>query len=38
VDAVRDRPEGVEIMLKPFTPAKLEAAVAQVCGVPAVAR
>jgi CheY-like chemotaxis protein len=31
-DAVRDRPEGVEILLKPFTPHKLEAAVARVCG------
>ena len=28
-DAVRDRPEGVEILLKPFTPSKLEAALAR---------
>jgi CheY-like chemotaxis protein len=27
--AVRDRPDGVEILLKPFTPAKLEAALAR---------
>ena len=36
-DAVRDRPEGVEILLKPFTPSKLEAALARACGVKAVA-
>lgn len=30
-DAIHDRPENVEILLKPFTPAKLEAAVARVC-------
>jgi CheY-like chemotaxis protein len=37
-DAVTDRPEGVEIILKPFTPHKLEAAVARVCSEGAVAR
>ena len=31
-DAVRDRPEGVEILLKPFTPSALEKAVARICG------
>ena len=36
-DAVRDRPEGVEILLKPFTPSKLEAALARAVGVRAVA-
>jgi PAS domain S-box-containing protein len=30
-DAIRDRPEGVEVLLKPFTPADLESAVARVC-------
>jgi PAS domain S-box-containing protein len=37
-DAVRDRPAGVEILLKPFTPHELDAAVARVCAAPAVAR
>jgi PAS domain S-box-containing protein len=31
-DAIGDRPEGVEVLLKPFTPAKLEAAIARACG------
>ena len=30
-DAIGDRPEGVEILLKPFTPRKLEAAIARIC-------
>jgi CheY-like chemotaxis protein len=30
-DAISDRPDGVEILLKPFTPYKLEAAVARIC-------
>jgi CheY-like chemotaxis protein len=30
-DAISDRPEGVEILLKPFTPRKLEAAIERVC-------
>jgi len=30
-DAISDRPEGVEILLKPFTPTKLEAALSRVC-------
>jgi PAS domain S-box-containing protein len=30
-DAISDCPEGVEILLKPFTPSTLEAAVARVC-------
>ena len=36
-DAVKDRPEGVEILLKPFTPSKLEAALARICGEAAAA-
>jgi PAS domain S-box-containing protein len=35
-EAISDRPEGVEILLKPFTPAKLEAAVARACALRAV--
>ena len=31
-DAVRDRPESVEILLKPFTPSALEKAVIRICG------
>ena len=31
-DAVRDKPESVEILLKPFTPSALERAVARICG------
>jgi hypothetical protein len=34
---IRDRPAGVEMLLKPFTPAKLEAAIARTCGAEAVA-
>jgi PAS domain S-box-containing protein len=30
-DAIGDRPEGVEILLKPFTPGKLEAAIGRIC-------
>ena len=37
-DAISDRPEGVEILLKPFTPGKLEAALSRVCDATAVAR
>jgi CheY-like chemotaxis protein len=36
-DAISDRPEGVEVLLKPFTPNKLEAALSRVCDA-AVAR
>ena len=36
-DAVRDRPESVEILLKPFTPTALEKAVARICGTDPVA-
>jgi len=32
-DAISDRPDGVEILLKPFTPHKLEAAVYRICAV-----
>jgi PAS domain S-box-containing protein len=35
-EMIRDRPEGVEMLLKPFTPAKLEAAIARACGAEAV--
>jgi CheY-like chemotaxis protein len=36
-DAISDRPHGVEILLKPFTPHKLEAAVSRICSAHAVA-
>jgi CheY-like chemotaxis protein len=36
-DAISDRPHGVEILLKPFTPHKLEAAVSRICSPHAVA-
>ena len=29
VDSIRDRPDSVEVLLKPFTPGKLEAAIAR---------
>jgi len=32
VDAIGGRPDGVEVLLKPFTPAALEAAIARACG------
>jgi hypothetical protein len=31
IDALNGRPEGVEILLKPFTPASLEGAVSRTC-------
>jgi PAS domain S-box-containing protein len=31
-EMIGDRPDGVEILLKPFTPAALEAAMSRVCG------
>jgi PAS domain S-box-containing protein len=34
-DAISDRPPGVEILLKPFTPHALEAAIVRACAVPA---
>jgi hypothetical protein len=37
VDMIRDGPDGVEMLLKPFTPARLEAAMARACGAEAVA-
>jgi CheY-like chemotaxis protein/anti-sigma regulatory factor (Ser/Thr protein kinase) len=37
-DAISDRPDGVEVLLKPFTPNKLEAALSRVCDAAAVAR
>ena len=36
-DTIEDRPEGVEILLKPFTASQLEAAVLRTCRAPAVA-
>jgi CheY-like chemotaxis protein len=36
-EMIGDRPEGVEILLKPFTPNALEAAMARVCGSEALA-
>lgn len=30
-DAIGDRPDGVEVLLKPFTPAKLQAAMHRIC-------
>ncbi len=37
-EAIGDRPDGVEILLKPFTPTTLEAAIVRVCGAESVAR
>jgi CheY-like chemotaxis protein len=36
-DAIQDRPAGVEVLLKPFTPKQLEAALLRVCGAEIVA-
>ena len=36
-DSIQDRPEGVEILLKPFTPNKLEAVLARISGARALA-
>ena len=38
LDAITDPPAGVEILLKPFTPSALEAAIARVCSTEIVAR
>jgi CheY-like chemotaxis protein len=35
-DAINDRPEGVEVMLKPFTPYQLQEALSRLCRNPAV--
>jgi PAS domain S-box-containing protein len=37
-DAISDRPLDVEVLLKPFTATKLEAALSQICGETSVAR
>ena len=37
VEMIRDRPSDVELLLKPFTPAILEAAMARACGAETVA-
>ena len=34
-DAISERAEGVDVLLKPFTPAKLEACLHRLCGAPA---
>ena len=36
-DAIGDRPHGVEVLLKPFTPAALEGAIARMVGASAAA-
>jgi DNA-binding NtrC family response regulator len=36
-ETISDRPEGVEILLKPFTPQKLEAALSRASGLAVVA-
>ena len=36
-DAISDRPEGVEILLKPFTANKLESVLTRICGAQATA-
>ena len=36
-DSIQDRPEGVEILLKPFTPNKLEAVLSRMCSAEAAA-
>ena len=36
-DAISDRPEAVEVLLKPFTPHKLEQAIARICEASAAA-
>jgi CheY-like chemotaxis protein len=36
-DAISDRPKGVEVLLKPFTAAQLEAALQKICGEAAAA-
>ena len=33
-EAISDRPDGVEVLLKPFTPHKLETALARACSEP----
>jgi PAS domain S-box-containing protein len=35
-DMIRDKPAGVETLLKPFTPAQLDGAIARMCGAEAV--
>jgi len=37
-DAISDRPDGIEILLKPFTPATLERAIERICSEGAQAR
>jgi CheY-like chemotaxis protein len=36
-EMIHDRPAGVEMLLKPFTPVKLDCAIARACGAGAVA-
>ncbi len=36
-EAIKDRPEGVEVLQKPFTPTELETAMSRACGAASVA-
>ena len=36
-DSIQDRPEGVEILLKPFTANKLESVLTRICGSQSIA-
>jgi CheY-like chemotaxis protein len=36
-DAISDRPDGIEVLLKPFTPSALEAAIERICSAGAAA-
>ena len=36
-DSIQDRPDGVEILLKPFTANKLESVLTRICGAQATA-
>jgi len=33
IESIRDRPTGIEMLLKPFTPTKLQAAMSRACGI-----
>jgi DNA-binding NtrC family response regulator len=37
IDAIDGRPDNVEVLLKPFTPTSLEAAIARICAPTAMA-
>jgi PAS domain S-box-containing protein len=38
IETISDRPDGVEVLLKPFTANKLESVLSRICGAPALAR